>query len=275
VYYIKKVKENQMKFLLLFQIYPSLESLDNMAYLPVCGKPLSLLQFERMQRAKLVGDYAITISSGTPEKKLPEIFEGYNIHIAKNFEISNLTRNTKLAVEKKADAVILITNESPLLDPEIIDTAIEFYIANFGNFDYISNMHPESYPQGNSVEIIDTFALIDAMRLAKYDYEKRYTTPYIWDNPDKWRIGNFSAEQNYSKKYRYSLNYKKDFEVVKNIYEHFSAKTLDFSYKDIISYLNQTPEIYALNDEYKGSNWYNKYFRQLKTISSSDTRLID
>jgi spore coat polysaccharide biosynthesis protein SpsF len=273
VYYIKKHNENQMKFLLIFQIYPSFEYLSNIAYHPVCGKPLSLLQFERLQQVNLVGDIAITVSSRIPEKKIQDIFVGADVDIAKNTELTNLERNITTAIKHEAEHVVLVTNESPLIDPEIIDQTIEYYIDNLSKYDYVSNMHPESFPAGNCVEVINTFALGIAMKWAKYEYEKHYTTPFIWDNPENWRIGNINADKNQSKGYRYFLEFQEDLDVVTKIYEHFYPHGNSFSYLNIISFLDDHPEINSINKKHIARNWYSKYFRQLKTITIHDTRL--
>ena len=262
-----------MKFLLIFQIYPSLDNLSNIAYLPICDKPLSLLQFERLKKVKLIGEFAITVSSKIPEKKIQDIFADEDVDIFKNTEQSNLMRNLTTAIEHDAEHIVLVSNESPLIDPDVIDTALEHYIENYGKFDYVSNMHPESFPEGNGVEIIDTFALSNGMKWGKYEYEKKYSTPFIWDNPDKWRLGNIKAKRDYSKMYRYFLQYPEDLEVVTRIYEYYYLRNNKFSYMDIISFLDENPEINSLNDKYKGVNWYSQYFRQLKTITINDTRL--
>jgi spore coat polysaccharide biosynthesis protein SpsF len=273
MYYIKKDNENQMKFLLIFQISPSLDNLNNIAYYPICGKPLALLQFERLQQVKLVGDIAITVSSKIPEKKIQDIFADTDVDIVKNIDMNNLERNTTTAIKHEAEHIVLVTNECPLIDPEIIDQAIEYYIDNLSKYDYVSNMHPESYPAGNCVEVINTFALGIATKWAKYEYEKQFSTPFVWDNPENWRIGNIKADMDHSKRYRYFLDFPEDLEVVTKIYERFYPKSISFSYSDIISFLNDHPKINSLNDKHKGINWYSKYFRQLKTITINDTRL--
>jgi len=262
-----------MKFLLIFQIYPSLDDLSNIAYSHICGKPLSLLQYERLQQVKLIGDIAITVSSKIPEKKIQDIFADTDVDIIKNTDTTNLQRNIIAALKHDAEHIVLVSNDCPLIDPEIIDQAIEYYINNLSNYDYVSNMHPESYPAGNCVEVINTFALGVGTKWAKYEYEKQYSTPFIWDNPEEWRIGNIKADKDHAKKYRYFLDFPEDLEVVTKIYEHFYPRSVSFSYSEIISFLDDHPLINSINDKYKGINWYSKYFRQLKTITVNDTRL--
>jgi spore coat polysaccharide biosynthesis protein SpsF len=107
--------------------------------------------------------------------------------------------------------VIKIPSDCPLIDPVIIDKVILYYISNKENFDFISNLHPPSYPDGNDVEIMSFKTLENTWINAKKDFEREHTTPYIWENPDKFRIGNVVWESglDYSMTHRFTLTIKK------------------------------------------------------------------
>src|SRR5256886_6093598 len=51
-----------------------------------------------------------------------------------------------------ADVVLKIPSDCPLIDPSVIDRVIEAYFAS--NADYVSNLHPASYPDGQDVEVV-------------------------------------------------------------------------------------------------------------------------
>jgi spore coat polysaccharide biosynthesis protein SpsF len=70
------------------------------------------------------------------------------------------------------------------------DKVLQFYIDNSDKYDFVSNLHPPTYPDGNDVEIMSFEALKNAWENAKLELEREHTTPYFWENPDKFRIGN-------------------------------------------------------------------------------------
>jgi spore coat polysaccharide biosynthesis protein SpsF len=48
----------------------------------------------------------------------------------------------------------------------------------------------------------------------------------------------------------------------------------DFSCHDILDLLEKRPDIYQINAEYSGVNWYRNHLDELKTISADQTKTI-
>ena len=59
---------------------------------------------------------------------------------------------------KKADFVVRLTSDCPLIDPKLLDEMIE--AAQEKNLDYYSNVLQEKYPDGQDVEVFTFSALI-------------------------------------------------------------------------------------------------------------------
>lgn len=263
-----------MNFLLIYHVDVNLPDLENAAYFPIGGVEAALMLYRRLKKVKLISDIIISTSSKTPDKKLYELFKNDNIEISKTIATNNLERITRIAFEHQADYVVLVTNDNPLIDIEIIDTLIEFCIESKEEYDYAGNMHPESYPAGNKVEIIRTASLSYGLRYSKFDYERKYITPFFWDEPDQWNIGNMSIKNDISKKYRYCMEYPEDLKVINLIYEELFKASDNVSYTEIVDFLRKNPEINKINERYKGTHWYREHFSKLKTISGKDTRLM-
>jgi spore coat polysaccharide biosynthesis protein SpsF len=172
--------------------------------------------------------------------------------------------------------VIKIPSDCPLIDPEIIDKVILYYINNKENFDFVSNLHPPSYPDGNDVEIMSFQTLENAWINAKKDFEREHTTPYIWENPDKFRIANITWETglDYSMTHRFTIDYKEDYEFIKKVYSELYEDNNRFGLKDILALLENKPEIKKINEIYTGVNWYRDHLDELKTISPEQTKKI-
>lgn len=49
-----------------------------------------------------------------------------------------------------------------------------------------------------------------AWQEAKEDFQREHTTPYIWDNPHRFRIGNveWETDHNFSLEYRFAIDIK-------------------------------------------------------------------
>src|SRR4029079_17160093 len=64
-----------------------------------------------------------------------------------------LDRHVGAARAARADVVVKIPSDCPLIDPRIIDRVLGVFQAAQDQYDYLSNLHPASYPDGNDVEV--------------------------------------------------------------------------------------------------------------------------
>jgi len=244
--------------------------------LPVAGEPLMLKMFERVSFSKYAGIIVIAITDEESDNQLYKLCTQNGIKVFRGNLFDLLDRHFKVAKKFNAEVVLKIPSDCPLIDPGIIDKVILYYINNKEKFDFVSNLHPATYPDGNDVEVMNFKTLEDAWMNANKDFEREHTTPYIWENPDKFRIGNVEWEtgKNYSMTHRFTIDYKEDYEFIKRIYEELYPVNKRFGLNDILNLLEAKPEIKKINDMYAGVNWYRNHLGELKTISAEQTKQI-
>ena len=244
--------------------------------LPLAGEPLILRMHERVLNSKYAGQIVVAITKEEVDDKLFKLCMQNNINVYRGNTFDLLDRHFQIAKLFHAEAVVKIPSDCPLIDPEIIDKVILYYINNRNKYDFVSNLHPPSYPDGNDVEVISYSTLENAWINAKKDFEREHTTPYIWENPDKFRIGNVDWETglDYSMTHRFTLDYNEDYEFIKRIYDELYKKNNRFSLNDILELLEKKPEIKKINQMYAGVNWYRNHMNELRTISPEQTKNI-
>jgi spore coat polysaccharide biosynthesis protein SpsF len=186
-----------------------------------------------------------------------------------------LDRHYQVGVKYKADAVVKIPSDVPLIDPMVIDKVLQLYIDNAGSVDYVSNLHPATYPDGNDVEVIGMKALQKAWQEATNLFEREHTTPYIWERPNIFRLVNLEWESglDYSMSHRWTIDYPEDYSFIKAVFEELYPQNSNFSLGDILELLRVRPELMKLNASYAGVNWYRHHLKDLKTVDSSKTRI--
>ena len=244
--------------------------------LPLAGKPLLLQMYERVASAKSSGKIVIAITEDQLDNELATLCQKNGLNFYRGSSQDLLDRHFQAARKYNAGTVIKIPSDCPLIDPVIIDKVILYYINNIDKYDFVSNLHPASYPDGNDVEIMKIETLEIAWLNAKKDFEREHTTPYIWENPDRFRIGNVLWEtgHDYSMTYRFTIDYKEDYDFIKRVYEELYPNNPRFGLNDILSLLKYKPEIKKINEMYVGVNWYRNHLNELKTITSEQTRKI-
>jgi spore coat polysaccharide biosynthesis protein SpsF len=234
----------------------------------VLGRPLLALMAERVMNSKLAGTVVIATTSGREDDVIEELCAAENLDCFRGDKDDLLDRHYKAAISYNADIVVKIPSDCPLIDSEVIDKVIESHIRNLYSYDYVSNLHPATYPDGNDVESITFSALHRAWKNACKDYELEHTTPYIWDNPGKFKTGNVLWETglDYSNTHRWTLDYEEDYEFIRAVYEKLYTADKKFTLYDIIRLMEDRKEIGLINSMHLGVNWYRNHLNELKTI---------
>jgi len=242
---------------------------------PLGGKPLFVRMIERIRCASLTGNVMVATTDLEEDNAIERICRKEHIACFRGHPLDLLDRHYQAALSHHADIVVKIPSDCPLIDPCIIDRVIGFYFRNRDSFDYVSNLHPASYPDGNDVEVISMAALRAAWVEANKDFEREHTTPYIWENTDRFRTGNVSWEKglDYSMSHRWVIDYEEDYLLIRRIYDELAIFNPFFGIDDILDLVAGKPELMDINKHLVGVNWYRNHLKDLKTINAEQTKL--
>lgn len=200
----------------------------------------------------LMVKYASEIILATTDNKKDDIIEligqRKGVKVYRGSENDVLDRYYQAAKISKADVIVRITSDCPLIDPKLIDNLIQEHLKN--KKDFTSNIIDRFFPDGLDVEICSFAALEKAWKEAKEQKDREHVTYYIWQNSDLLGKSIFTAHNvitadnvNYSD-FRLTLDYTEDFQL----FELLIAK-LGFNrpWLDYVFFLQQHPEVRALN----------------------------
>ncbi len=242
--------------------------------LPLAGEPLILRQLERIRRTRHEVAIVVATTRSATDNALEEVCRraGYLVYRGDEFDL--LDRHLRAAQMVSANAVVKIPSDCPLIDPAIIDKVIGTFLANRHMVDYVSNLHPATYPDGNDVEIFTTEVLERAWQCAAKGYEREHTTPWMWDGNPSVRCMNVAWDRgvDYSMTHRWTLDYPEDYMFVRAVYEALYPTTPRFGIYDILNLLDNHAEIAGLNAHLAGVNWYRNHLDELITVRPGQTR---
>ncbi len=250
--------------------------LPNKVLLPLLDRPALLCMVERVQAAQLTGQVVVATTTDPSDDAIASLCDQADIPCFRGHPTDLLDRHYQLARQYQAEVVVKIPSDVILIDPMAIDRVLGVYLANPDAYDFVSNLHPQSYPDGNDVEVMSMNALEMAWREAIRDFEREHTTPFFWENPDRFRLANVTWETglDYSMSHRWVLDYPEDYEQIRQIYEALYPKNPNFGLSDILDLLEREPSIYDINAKYIGVNWYRNHLDELKTISADETKSL-
>ncbi len=249
--------------------------LPNKVLRPLAGKPLLARMVERVLAAESAGVVVVATTLEPSDDPIIDLCraEGYAYYRGHSDDL--LDRHYQAGRLHDAEVVVKIPSDCPLIDPRVIDRVIGYFQRRKGDYDYVSNLHPATYPDGNDVEIMTMSALETAWREATRPLEREHTTPYLWERPDRFRLGNVTWEtgQDYSMSHRWTIDYEADYRFIAAVYDALFYDNPLFSLDDILAFLDDHPEVAAINSHLAGVNWYRHHLDELKTVSAEQTRL--
>jgi spore coat polysaccharide biosynthesis protein SpsF len=263
-----------VKDLIVVQARVGSSRLPGKVLLDVLGEPLLARQLERIQRATVAAEIVVATTTAAEDDAIVALCNRLGVTVYRGHPTDLLDRHYQAASRYGAEVVAKIPSDCPLIDPGIIDKV--FGRLKEGDYDYASNLHPPSFPDGNDVEVMSTAALRSAWLEAKLPMEREHTTPFIWERPQRFAIANVVSEEDrdYSMSHRWTLDYPEDYAFVRRVYEELYPANKAFTLDDIFALLALKPEVHAINAKYAGVNWYRHHLHELVTIDPSQTRSI-
>jgi len=174
----------------------------------------------------------------TTDKKKDDIIEKFaidnNIDYYRGSENDVLDRYMQTAKRYEIGNIVRITSDCPLIDPEIVDHIVEQHLKS--KADFTSNVIRRTYPKGLDVEVIKYSALSKAHKEATKKYDREHVMPYIWGNPNKFKLLNIQAPPNLTRPdIRITLDTQEDFNIIEKVLKHF--KELNFKTEEVIKYI--------------------------------------
>ncbi len=184
---------------------------------PVLGEPMIGRQVERLRRARRIDPLVVATSTDASDDPLAAYCESLGLTVFRGSLDDVLGRfRAALALEPDAKAVVRLTADCPLTDPELIDQVIAHH--HEAGADYTSNtLGTRTYPHGLDVEVIRPAVLIEAAERASDPYEREHVTPYIYRRPETYRLAGVSRRESLAS-LRWTVDLPDDLAFVRDVY---------------------------------------------------------
>lgn len=226
------------------------------------NKPLLWYVIKRLEQVKTPNKVIIATGHLKINQPIIDFAKNNNFYYFVGDEEDVLDRYYNSAKEFNGDIIVRITSDCPLIEANLIDKLLEIYLN--GECDYLSNVHPPTYPDGYDTEIFSFEALEMAWKKAKLQSEREHVTPYIWKNEsNEFIIKNFENNVDLSQ-FRLTIDTQEDFLLISKIIENFHDKLFDFQMDDVFNFLKNNKELLKINIQYKRDEGYIKSLEEDK-----------
>ena len=250
----------------------------------IAGQPMLQRVFIRTSRSASVSQTLFATTIDPSDDPVAEYCDFSGIPYTRGSLFDVLDRYYQAAKSAKADVVVRITADCPVIDPALIDDAVNAIWGRFEGMpnpldslsrrllpdelvfaaDFACNRLPppwhRTYPIGLDVEVCTFVALQRAWREAKEPQHREHTMPYFYEGVElsalsrQLSVGTSSrgfrvALLNHTTDfgdYRWTVDTPEDLEFMRQIYARFEGRD-DFTWKEVLDLVHNYPELMKIN----------------------------
>ena len=215
----------------------------------ILGRPMLELLIERVKNCRKIDQIIVVTTKKSTDNIIEELSKKISVNCFRGSEDDVLDRVLKAAKSANADIILELWGDSPLIDSNILDNLIKYYLEN--DFDCVGTTLPnfkKTYPLGLSALIFPTKILDEIDKITQNPDDRENVSNYIYEHSEKYKVASLpcSDELNFPN-LRFTVDEQSDFDVVKIIFENLYPINPKFSADDVIKFLNSNPHIKNLN----------------------------
>lgn len=239
----------------------------------IAGQPMLQRVFIRTSRSVSVTEGIFATTTDASDDPVAEYCDFSGIPFTRGSLYDVLDRYYQTAKEAKADVVVRITADCPVIDPELIDNVVNTLLED--EYDFVCNRLPppwtRTYPIGLDVEACTFKALKKAWKEAKEPQHREHAMPYFYEGvqfeskvkgrKSDLRRSTFDLEQGVSPRgfrvallhnptdfgdYRWTVDTPEDLEFMREIYSRFDGRD-DFTWREVLDLVHDNPDLMKIN----------------------------
>ena len=236
----------------------------------IAGQPMLTRVVTRTSRAKTLNEVIFATTTDASDDPVAEYCDFSGIPYTRGNLFDVLDRYYQTASQFKADIIVRITADCPVIDSELIDNVVNTLIGESGignresEYDFVCNRLPppwtRTYPIGLDVEACTFKALKKAWKDAKEPQHREHVMPYFYEGV-KLITDNRSLQTGISPRgyniallhhitdfgdYRWTVDTPEDLEFMREVYKHFDGRD-DFTWKEVLDLVHNEPELMKIN----------------------------
>jgi spore coat polysaccharide biosynthesis protein SpsF len=263
----RKEWPRQMRVVAIIQARMGSTRLPGKVLADIGGRSMLGRVCDRARRAALVDQVVVATTLEPDDQQVVDECACLQVACFRGSTEDVLQRYHQAARAFGADAVVRITADCPLIDPQVIDLVVAAFqkggqapisakkgvcsVLKIGDCPllYASNTVRRTWPRGLDVEVTTAAALARACREAREPYQRTHVTPYIYEHPDLFRLlavtQRVPGPQDLGH-WRWTVDVPEDLDFVRAVYGRLGGGET-FSWRDVQQLLAREPALAELN----------------------------
>ena len=229
--------------------------LPKKSLMDIDGKTALEFMIDRVRKSDLIDDIVIATTINQEDDVIANLCINNQINCYRGSENDVLDRYYQSAKKYEATIVVRLTSDCPLIDPDLIDETINLFLKE--KADYASNAVPpdkKKYPDGSDVEVFSFDALQRSWIETTDIKDREHVTFYMWNKGKDFKTKMLENTCDWGK-YRITVDYKEDLDLVRKIVKKLKDNNLIGSTKEIIEIID-AEKLFNINSMHNwGANW--------------------
>ena len=209
----------------------------------------------RIKKSKFVNHIVLATTTNTTDNVLVEIAKKNKIGFFRGSELDVLGRLSGALKNREEKNVIQLTGDNPFIDPEVIDYMCDNFLKSRVDFltnNGFMNIKNHFFPLGMDVSIFKRKDIIAISSITNDSEDREHPTLFFYrSGKNKFKIKNMNVLKKWKKSFipRLTLDTKKDYLLLKEIFNHFNKKkkNIYFNLQEIMKFLDANKKIINLN----------------------------
>ena len=216
----------------------------------VNNKSILEIIINRIKKSRFCENLVVATTKKKNDVKVVNLCKEINVEFFKGDEKNVLKRFYEVAKKYKAQNIVRITADCPMVDFKLMDSMIKKFFSL--KVDYLSNTLIPTFPDGFDIEIFRFSALKQAYIHAVNEYDKEHVTPYIKRNKIIKKF-NYKNKRDLSNM-RLTLDYNEDLRIIKKIFNYFNPN-IYFTLNDIMNLYKKNKILFNYKPIIKKNNF--------------------
>ena len=215
------------------------------------GKPALTRLLQRLQRAECVDDIILATTEKPVDDSLALWAQEQGVKYFRGEEDNVLARVVAAHQIMKTHTVVKICGDMPLLDPIVIDKAVQTFQQS-EKIDVVTTTRRRFFPDGVDVEVFPFSLLTGIADAAVRQSDKEHVTSYFYRHSEDIKILDLLAPlEFFGPHIRLVLDYPEDLYLIRVIYRRLELlHGANFHTSDVIDLLKANPALLKINAQY-------------------------
>lgn len=239
------VRPTRLRVVAAIQARMGSSRLPGKALLPIRGRSAIEWIAERLGHCRELEGIVVSTSVQPENDAIADHAARIRVGCVRGSESDLVQRMALTAAVTGADALVRITADCPLVDPQLVDNVVLTWRRSRRDLEYVCNVFPRTFPDGLDVELLSRDVLERLDREVTEPFFRESLTKYIWEHAATFRHENLKYDEDL-RRLRWTLDYREDLEFVEAVLQELGSESKGFAMRDVLALLERRP---ALRDK--------------------------